>query len=87
MNDMWKNMVTPTIVNDVADFWEKYREEKGIGKNIILLVMDMDRALTLELGRVMNLVIDAVLSRREYEGESPLQPAVDDDDEQPEEKD
>jgi len=77
--DMWKEMVTPKTVNDIADFWKKYREDNGIGKNIILLVMDIDRSLSLELGRVMNLFIDAVMDQREYSGKSALQPKVDAD--------
>jgi len=77
-NSMWKNMVTPKVQDDVADFWNKYREENGIGDNIVVVIMDMDRSLTLELGKVMNLFIDAVMSQRmsqrEFEGKSALQP-------------
>lgn len=78
-NSMWKEMVTPTIKNDVADFWKKYREENGIGDNIVLFIVNIDRALTLELGRIMNLFVDEVLRQREYEGKSILQPKDDDD--------
>lgn len=73
-DNMWENMVIPKIMNDVDEFWKKYREEHGIGKNIVLLVMDIDRSLTPELGRVMNLFIDEVIRQREYEGRSALQP-------------
>lgn len=78
-DSMWKSIVTPRIQNDVAEFWEKYREENGIGDNIVLFVVDIERNLTLELGRVMNLFIDAVMSQREYEGESPLKPMVEEE--------
>lgn len=80
-DSMWKKMVTPAIKNDVADFWEKYREENGIGDNIVVVLIDIDRSLTLELGKLANIFIDAVLSQRrmrqkEYEGKSALQPKV-----------
>jgi len=82
-DSMWKEMVTPKIQNDVADFWNKYREENGIGDNIVIVIMDIERSLTLELGRVMNLFVDAVLSQRmsqkKFEGKSALQPKVDDE--------
>lgn len=84
-DSMWKEMVTPKVQNDVADFWNKYREENGIGDNIVLVVMNIERSLTLELGRVMNLFIDAVMSQRmsqrEYSGKSALEPKVGDEDE------
>ena len=75
---MWKEIVTPGVMNDVADWWKKYREEHEIGKNIVLMVVNVDRSLTLEMGRVMNMFIDAVLSQRRYEGESALK-MVDED--------
>lgn len=78
-NSMWKKMVTPTIKNDVADFWKKYKEEHGIGDNIVVVLLDIDRALTLELGRVMKLFIDEVLRQREYNDKSALQPKEDDE--------
>lgn len=83
-NSIWKKMWTPKIQNDVADFWNKYREENGIGKNIVVVIMDIERSLTLELGRVMNLFIDAVLDQRrmqrEHIGKSALQPKMGDED-------
>ena len=85
-DEMWKKMVTPKVQNDVADFWNKYREENGIGDNIVIVIMDIERSLTLELGRVMNLFIDAVMSQRqmqrEYSGKSALQPKEDDDEDE-----
>lgn len=77
-DSMWKKMVTPKVKNDVADFWEKYKKENGVGDNIVLFVIDIERSLTLELGRVMNLFIDEVLSQRRYSGKSVLQPKEDD---------
>ena len=83
-DEMWNKMVTPKIQNDVADFWNKYREENGFGDNIVIVIMDIERSLTLELGRVMNLFIDAVvsqrMSQRKYIGKSALQPKLGDKD-------
>lgn len=77
---MWDEMVTPKVQNDIADFWEKYREENDIGDNIVLVVIDIKRSLTQELGRMMNLFIDAVVSQREHSGKSALVPKEDDKD-------
>ena len=73
---MRKEVVTPKMMDDIADFWKKYREEHEIGKNIVLMVVDVDRSLEQVLGRVMNQFIDAVLSQRRHGGEWVLKPAL-----------
>lgn len=76
-DSMWKKIATPKIKNDVYKFWTEYREENGIGDNIILVLINTDRALMLELNRIVNLFVDIVLRQREYEGTSILQPKDD----------
>ena len=73
---MRENMVTPKMMDDLEEFWKKYREEHGIGKNIVLMVIDLDRPLKLGLRRVMNRFIDEVMRRREHKGEWELKPAL-----------
>lgn len=62
--NMGKTMVTPAIKNDIADFWDKYREENGIGDNIVVVIVDVDSALEMTLGKMMKIFIDDVLSQR-----------------------
>ena len=69
-DNMLKTMVTPAIKNDIADFWNKYREENNIGDNIILVVIDMDSALEMTLGKMMKIFIDDVLSQRKSRKQS-----------------
>lgn len=73
---MREEIMTPAVMDDIADFWKKYREEHGIGKNVVLMVVDVDRSLEQVLGRVMNQFIDAVLSQRRHGGGWVLKPAL-----------
>lgn len=62
------------IQDDVAEFWNKYREEHGIEKNIMLIVIDIDGSMSMAARDLADLFISHKMSKRKFEGKSPLQP-------------
>jgi hypothetical protein len=66
--------LNPKTQMDIADFWEKYRKEHDIGKNIVLMVIDTNVSLNWNLRRLVDILIDEIIRQREFEGKPAIEP-------------